>query len=229
MLKVNRHSLILDCLKEKETVSVSELCEATETSEATIRRDLSELESQGRLIKVRGGAMIPDFIQRDQAPGVRRAAKTKEKSKIADKALSLIKNGDVVYLDASTTTEALAGRPLPEQATYFTNDISIAARLVERGLSVHVIGGLLKPSTRALVGEENVANLNRLSFTIGFFGANAYDEEGFSTPDVGEASCKRVAVSRCEKAYVLADSSKAGKRSSVIFATRDECGLIDES
>lgn len=229
MLKINRHKLILDYLSRNESASVAELCEAIGASEATIRRDLSEIEEQGRLIKVHGGALIPDFTQDDQDPKLREISHPKEKRQIAEKAARLIQPKDLVYLDAGTTTGALAEQNLPADAIYVTNDITIAERLMEKGLVVHVIGGRLKRSTRAIVGEECIENLNKYRFNVGFFGTNAYDPtEGYSTPDIGEASCKHCAIARCEKAYVLADRSKANKQSKVVFANFDAAELITD-
>ncbi len=229
MLKIDRQNRILEIVKETETASVKELSDRVGASEATVRRDLTELEEQGQLIKVHGGAMFPDFTQVDRHPDFREVTHKEEKRKIAAKAVRLIEPNDLVYLDAGTTTGTLTATELPREAVYVTNDIAIAERLMMRGLTVHVLGGRLKEATRALVGETCVAQLASYNFNIGFFGTNAYDEEaGFSTPDIGEATCKRTAISRCARAYALADTSKAGKRSKVVFADFTDLELITE-
>lgn len=230
MLKVDRQNSILQILKETDTASVKDLSDQVGASEATIRRDLNELQAEGRLIKVHGGAMFPDFTQVDRHPDMREVTHKKEKRRIAEKAATLIRPNDLVYLDAGTTTGTLAEMNLPQTAVYVTNDIAIAERLMMQGLTVHIVGGRLKEATRAIVGEACIAQLQQFNFSIGFFGTNAYDEEiGYSTPDIGEANCKRTAIARCTKAYALADTSKAGQRSKVIFADFATLELITEA
>ena len=69
MLAEERFALILEQLNEKRTVTVQQLCEALHTSESTIRRDLTELDRQGRLTKVHGGATLPDSRFLADTPG----------------------------------------------------------------------------------------------------------------------------------------------------------------
>ena len=69
MLAEERFSLIMEQLNRKRTVTVQELCEALNTSESTIRRDLNELDKQGKLNKVHGGATLPDSPFRTGTPG----------------------------------------------------------------------------------------------------------------------------------------------------------------
>lgn len=119
MLAEERFSLILDLLARQRTATVQELCEALNASESTIRRDLNELDKQGKLNKVHGGATLPDSPFRTDEPTM--AAKEElavsQKQSIAQAAAELILPEDFIYLDAGSSTLALHGaeRPGPER------------------------------------------------------------------------------------------------------------------
>lgn len=129
MLAEERFSLILDLLARQRTATVQELCEALNASESTIRRDLNELDKQGKLNKVHGGATLPDSPFRTDEPTM--AAKEElavsQKQSIAQAAAELILPEDFIYLDAGSSTLALAralsGPAL--NASYVTNGVAL--------------------------------------------------------------------------------------------------------
>ena len=92
MLAEERFALILEQLNEKRTVTVQQLCEALHTSESTIRRDLTELDRQGRLTKVHGGATLPDsrFLADEPTMEAKETLAVAEKRSIAAAAAALI-------------------------------------------------------------------------------------------------------------------------------------------
>ena len=107
MLAEERFALILEQLNEKRTVTVQQLCEALHTSESTIRRDLTELDRQGRLTKVHGGATLPDsrFLADEPTMEAKETLTVAEKRSIAAAAAALITAEDFVFIDAGTTTK----------------------------------------------------------------------------------------------------------------------------
>ena len=136
MLAEERFSLILDLLARQRTATVQELCEALNASESTIRRDLNELDKQGKLNKVHGGATLPDSPFRTDEPTM--AAKEElavsQKQSIAQAAAELILPEDFIYLDAGSSTLALAralsGPAL--NASYVTNGVAHARLLAQK-------------------------------------------------------------------------------------------------
>ena len=106
MLAEERFALILEQLNEQRTVTVQQLCEALHTSESTIRRDLTELDRQGRLTKVHGGATLPDsrFLADEPTMEAKETLAVAEKRSIAAAAAALIAAEDFVFIDAGTTT-----------------------------------------------------------------------------------------------------------------------------
>ena len=131
MLAEERFSQILALLAEKRTATVQELCEALNVSESTIRRDLLELDRQGRVNKVHGGATLPSSQFRADEPTMeaKETLAVSQKNTIAKAAAALIQADDFVYLDAGSTTLAVAravsGAAL--DAHYVTNGIAHAA------------------------------------------------------------------------------------------------------
>ena len=188
MLAEERFALILNLLAEKRTATVQELCEALNASESTIRRDLTELDRQGRLNKVHGGATLPDgqFLADEPTMAAKETLAVGQKRSIAQAAADLVRAGDFVYIDAGSTTlamvRALNGPAL--DAHYVTNGIAHARLLAQKSCNVCVPGGLLRPKTEAIIGAAALTSLQQFNFTKAFLGANGVAlGAGFTTPD----------------------------------------------
>ena len=109
MLAEERFNRILNIVEEKKSVTVTELTELLDTSESTIRRDLTTLDKRKKLIKVHGGATAVDmeYMTKDSSVSVRQDLNREEKIKIGKYAAGLIIKDDFVYIDAGTSTEYL--------------------------------------------------------------------------------------------------------------------------
>ena len=211
MLAEERFSLIMEQLDRKRTVTVQELCEALNTSESTIRRDLTELDRQGKLNKVHGGATLPDsrFLADEPTMEAKETLAVEQKRSIAQAAAQLI--NDFVFIDAGSTTlelvRALTGDAL--KASYLTNGVAHARALAQKGCRVYLPGGLLRPQTEAIVGAPTVSIIQQYNFTKAFMGANGVAlEAGFTTPDPEEAAVKAAAVHRARETWFLVDDAK---------------------
>ena len=232
MLNSERHDVILKIVNEKGAVSVAELTEALGVSESTIRRDLLELSRSGSLKKVHGGATLTkkQFVSSEDTVSDKQDKNIEEKRLIAKYAAEQISDSDFVYIDAGTTTLCMIDY-LPEnlKASFVTNGISHAKMLSKRNFRVVILGGQLKSTTEAVIGFVAAKNLQSYNFTKAFLGTNGITEtQGFSTPDSEEAFVKAAAIDRSFASYVLADSSKFGKVSSVSFATVDRACIITD-
>ena len=229
MLAEQRFELILQALREKRAVGVPELCILTGASEATIRRDLGALDSQGRLSKVHGGAVLADNEFQGEEPDLDTKSRLfqSEKDAIARYAAALIRDDDVVYLDAGTTTGRMAEYLKESKAAFVTNGISCAQRLLENGCKSYILGGCLKPGTGAVVGAGAVESLSRYNFTKAFLGINGISvQQGFTTPDPEEAAVKAEAFHRSRQTYVLADASKFGRVAAVTVLPLEDAPVI---
>ena len=228
MLAEERYNEILRLVNEKKTVTVQELTEVLDTSESTIRRDLTTLHKKGSLIKVHGGAtaLSVEGMTRDASLTVSRDMNIEEKVAIAKYAAALIEKDDFVYLDAGSSVDLMIDYIVEQEAIYVTNAIGHAQKLLQKGCRVFLLGGELKEVTEAIVGAQAIDSLKRYNFTKGFFGANGvHRERGLTTPDITEALVKEKAMEQCANRYVLADSTKINQISSVTFAGFEE-GMI---
>lgn len=238
MLAEERRQKMIEMVGESATVTVSDLAQAFDTSESTIRRDLDRLDAAGKLVKVHGGAAsVESAVAPAQSPLVtnelgmdeKRSLHTAEKRLIAAHAETLIGPEDFVYIDAGTSTLALV-EALSEPATqalFATNSVSNALALTSRGCRTIVIGGNLKGLTEAIVGPGALDALSRHNFTKGFWGTNGVTpERGFTTPDPSEAMVKRISMERTNERFVLADASKLGVVTPATFCEFADATLI---
>lgn len=228
MLTEQRFEEILKLLEQKGTVTVQELKELLDASESTIRRDLTTLHENGRLIKVFGGAVALEahMHTKDVQVSDRTNVNREEKIRIARYGASLIQADDFVYLDAGTTTGYMIDFIEEKQAVYVTNGVSHAQRLAARGFQVLLLGGELKSSTEAVIGSTALFMLQKYHFTIGFWGTNGVNKKsGFTTPDHNEAMVKQVSMEQTERKYILCDHDKFNQVSTVTFGSLED-GVI---
>lgn len=231
MLTEQRYELILELLKQKKSVTVSEVKELLHTSESTVRRDITALHNAGKLVKVFGGAVAAENTFTPQEPTVAQkiAVNKEEKRLIARYAASLIETDDFVYLDAGTTTGYMLDYLIGKKATFVTNAVAHAQKLAAYGIKVFLVGGELKSSTEAVVGNQAMEVLYQYHFTKGFFGTNGITKKaGFTTPDANEALIKKTALGQCRKGYILSDVSKFDHVSSVTFAALHDAVILTD-
>lgn len=231
MLTEQRYEVILNLLKEKKSITVTEIKEILDISESTIRRDLTALDRAGKLVKVFGGAMMAESaVISDKLPVKEKVdVHKKEKQMIAHYAASLIEPEDFIYLDAGTTTGYMTGYMTQKEATYVTNAVSHAKALAAAGFCVLLVGGELKGTTEAVVGNQAILNIGNFHFTKGFFGTNGISKAaGFSISDYNEALVKKTAFEHSCQGYILADSTKFGNTSQVTFAALKDAVILTE-
>lgn len=229
MLTPERHNKIMQMLREQQTITVQELTVQLACSESTIRRDLNDLDSQGILKKIHGGATLLEGggIRDEYDVQLKYTLHTEEKKRIAKMAALMIRDSDFVYLDAGTTTECLVDYLTCRNAVFVTNGLQIARRLSSLGHIVYLPAGRVKSVTDAIIGGRAIESIACYNFTVGFFGVNGITvENGYTTPDEEEARIKKAAMSRCRRRIVLADPSKFGNLTAVSFASLDEADIF---
>ncbi len=232
MLTKQRHEMILQFLEEKGSITVTEAKELLDTSESTVRRDITALDAADKLVKVFGGAVAAGHkvITHEYTVAQKSDLNREEKRRIARYAAALIEPEDFVYLDAGTTTAHMIEFIEERSAVFVTNAVAHARHLITRGMKVFLIGGELKASTEAVVGAQAMQMLQDYHFTKGFFGTNGVTKKsGCTTPDANEAMVKRTAFRQSKMCYVLCDYSKFGKVSSVTFAPFSGTAFLTDS
>ena len=226
ILKSERKQLILDEIKEKKFLQLEEMVQLLDSSESTVRRDLDELELEGHLRRVHGGAEVVSKLQTEESIQEKSIKNVQKKMEIAQKALSLIEDGDVIFIDAGTTTELLVELLDRKNLTVVTDSIHHAAKLVEKNFKTIIIGGFVKQSTDASIGRAAVEQISQLNFDKAFIGMNGVDESFLTTPDMEEAAIKKTIKENALKTYVLLDASKIGQVSFAKVARIERVALI---
>ena len=231
MLAEERRQIILKMLKEHQIVKVQQICKKTHSSDSSVRRDLQNLEKKGLLKRIHGGAKFNYELQNEPDMFGKASQYPDAKQRIAYQAATHIKNDDVIFLDAGTTTLAIVDYiPQHQNITIVTNSILHAFALIERHLKTILLGGILKENTKAIIGETAISQLRNLNFNKAFLGINGIDiAKGYTTPDLQEAAIKREALKKSQQTFILSDESKLNKVSFVKVASIDEANLIIES
>jgi len=227
LLTPERENLILSRL-DGGCCGIAELSEALGVSEATIRRDLDSLESQGKLRRVHGGALRVKSAKVEPVFQEKEAYQEDEKKRVASMALELIDDGDTIYLDGGSTVLWLAKR-LGEKRnlTVVTNSLMAAAQLMESPHKLILVGGEFRALSRTMVGPLTASVINALHVDKAFLGTIGFTvEDGLSTTDPNEAYTKELVMRRAAKVVALVDGSKLGLRSLAVSGSVSDIDVL---
>lgn len=229
MLTEERYNFILEKLDLYGVIKSQELMLEMNCSESTIRRDLASLEEQGKLVRVHGGAKRVYTIEQEQTLSEKSIKNVQNKKDIAELAASLVEAGDVIFLDAGSTTSFMVPFLKGKNIRIVTNAVQHALLLAEQNNDVLLIGGKLKNTTQAIVGATSSEQLSCYRFTKSFLGMNGIDRDyGFTTPDPEEATVKQQAFANSSKVYILADESKFNKVTFVKVCNIEDAVIITD-
>lgn len=206
-------------------VSAKELAEQFQVSPETIRKDLLWLESTN-LIKKGHGAAVATGVYREQALGRKMAIRASEKAHIAERGASMVARGDVVLIDAGSTTAKLAQvLALRSDLTIITNSLAVADTLSNTENQLLVLGGELRTQSQSLVGSWTAQCLDSVQADIAFLGCDGFQEEGPCVRSYRELEIKRSMVARA-RAVLLCDASKFSQRGVYRFASFHELSCL---
>ena len=161
MLPVERREHILAFVEEKGCANIEEMATRFDVSQMTIRRDIRTLEQEDKLRVTYGGAVSKSFLMEDIPYEKKNAVNVEEKKSIAHEALKHVREGQIVLLDAGTSTMALAKQLMRMKVTVITPDLKIALQLSDSSTAkVYTTGGNVCPITKA---HTDVTALNFLN------------------------------------------------------------------
>ncbi|GIM44714.1 DeoR family transcriptional regulator [Collibacillus ludicampi] len=229
MLNNARQAQMKQYIQSKGTVTVQDLMDQFHVSDMTVRRDLSHLENIGLVKRVHGGAIYLPDRDKDILLSVREDSQKQEKERIAEKASSLVNDGDSVLLDAGTTTLEIAKKFLGRKnITVVTNAINIASILLQNpNIEIVMTGGDVRHSTQSLVGHATVQFLQALRVDHAFIGCSGLSmERGLMNSNMAEGEIKRTMMQIAEKVYVVADHTKFEATSFSVFASWERVDAI---
>ena len=225
-----RMSIILNYMKSKNDVTLSELCTLfPDFNKMTLRRDLITLEKNGYVRRVRGGAVLSENSLTEYFNySIRSTANIEEKRYIAVRAAEQLYESSSVYFDAGTTVLELA-RMLRDIPLFITTNMpTISVELLKsKNIDVFLTGGSLNKSVVSLSGPIALATLDSINIDTAFIGAAGFSlEHGFSNALYNECELKKKAIAAAGKTIVLIDGTKVGKSLPFTFAALADVDTI---
>lgn len=219
-MKLHRLQQLETYIKKQGSVSLEQLCQHFDVSKNTIRRDIQTLEARRVVKKVYGGVVANS----EDAPiplSQRQLTMKSEKAAIAAKAAEFVRDGDIIVVDAGSTTMHLVEYlKAKRRITLITNSIpAITAAAGNDQLHVIVTGGDLLQATNSLVGQDAIAMLKRLNAHAAFIAATSVSlEKGVTNSSLIETDIKKAMMDISSRRMLLVDHSKFDTVSLVKFA-----------
>lgn len=214
MLSLERQEEILDILNKNKSVTVDELAQELFVSGATIRRDLRAMEKKGLIKRSHGGAMPFKSSAEETAFAIREQENINAKRTIANLAVRLIKNGDSVFLDSSSTVGYLI--PLFNNFNYLsviTTGLRNALLLSQtNNVKIYITGGQIQNHSNSIIGTDTMDYISRIHANITIISCTGVDlQNGFTDSSIEQAKLKQQMKKNSDKVAVLCDSTKFGK------------------
>jgi DeoR/GlpR family transcriptional regulator of sugar metabolism len=213
MIPAQRREILMRHLRQEKVLSVKELTQLLSVSTMTVYRDIAALEREGLALSTTGGVRLPSDIYDEPPFTVKAEQNQREKAAIARAASELLHDNMVIYMDAGTTTGALAPYVRAHSGlTVITNDFSIVEELspVPSIQLIHV-GGNVEVDNRSTSGPLAAATASRLNTDIAFISTSSWDiTHGVTTPSQPKVGLKSAAIERTSLAVLMASSSKFG-------------------
>jgi|SRR5829696_2665669 len=223
MLTEERREAILERLQRDGRVVATELSSSLAVSPDTVRRDLRELDEAGLLRRVHGGALPAAVGARSFAARLEQAPDAK--AAIARATGRLFRQGQVILLDAGTTTLEVA-RHLPPglEATVITNSPPIAVALAEHPtVEVIVLGGLLVKEAQALAGAATIEALRSVRADVLVLGVcSLHPEIGITVLELEESYVKRAMMANAAEVVAVSSADKLGSAGPYVIGPLEE-------
>ncbi len=235
MLEKQRHQLFLHLLDERQFVSVPEMAELLNSSEATIRRDIIKLSEQNLLQKIRGGAQALDGQGRKASrPSLKGSPFLLDKEKhagvkrlIAQKAVALCEDGESIIINAGSSTYMMSEFLVGRKMKILTNSFYLAHDLaVNSDNQITLPGGELYRKQGIILSSFENDTIQYYHATKMFMGTPGIGDYGVMESDPLLIRTEQKLRKQAEKLVILADSSKIGARSNFIFSPLQEINTL---
>lgn len=214
MTLLERHSIILELLREFGKVDVADLSSKLKVSAVTIRKDLDLLEEKKLLYRTHGGAILADPYIATRKVSEKEKLRPEVKRRIGLKAVELLSPQDALIIASGTTVQAFARCIENMKLTVITSAMNVAMELLDKpDIEIIQLGGIIRHSSASAVSEYAIRMLDNFSCSKLFLGVDGIDPEyGLSTTHIQEACLNQAMIAAATKTIVLADSSKFGRR-----------------
>ena len=230
-MKRERIEEIAEILDKRGKMTLEQLEELfPNVSQMTLRRDLFQLEEDGRIIRIRGGAMSVKEVQKvsGEAYTKKTTMNTDAKIVIAQKAAALIDEGTCVFIDGGTTAMYLSKEMPDINCTVFTNGIAVAMELAQKkNVNITVVGGQLMKDNLSTSSPVSKDYFDLTNFEIAIVSSTAFTpEQGFSCNSQIESDLLKSVFKKARQVYMMLDSSKIGKINPYTFAHIEDVDVL---
>lgn len=213
MIPFERKEKIISILQKNNLMLLNDIQKSIpDVSISTIRRDVKELEKEGIVTLLHGGA-VKLYSKSVDTPIDKRGTLNKEaKQKLSDIAVELVNDGDTVYIDSGSTNEEILLKLIHKSVTIVTSSSLLVSLPEPMNATIYSLGGQLNTGNNSLIGEITNKSLLLFNFDVAFIGINGVDINfGYTTPSIPEAEKKKIVLTRSVKSYFVCDSSKFHK------------------
>lgn len=212
LMPAQRQQEILRRAALQRIVRVRDLASELGVHEMTIRRDLEVLAERNLVERVHGGARISNQSGYESGFHARRSVNTRSKERIAKAALSLVKPGDTLAFDASTTALTMIQALPGQDVTCIVISLDAAVALASMNIPYILVGGAFHAPARSFVGPMVRGQLERLHPDKVFFSAKGFSiRSGFTDAHLPEVEVKERLIKSAGWVVALVDGSKLGK------------------
>lgn len=231
MHEKERHRIILSAVQDRPVVTVVDLCNLTDASEATIRRDIAALHMQKKLRRVRGGAEAispPQFVGLAGRPyAINQTRHIREKQAIARAAVDLCEDGDAIIINGGTTTFQMVHPLATRRCQVFTNSFPIAEHLLKHSKNTIMLSGgvIYREQNIILSPFDNDVTRNFYARRV-FMGAQGLGPLGLMEADPLIIQAEQKLIGQADEMVVLVDSSKFSSRSSLVLCPLDRIDTV---
>ncbi len=227
MLKLERHDYIINKLNDERRIISKKLSSELDVSEDTIRRDLKELETAGKLKRVHSGAVHlgPPVTSFDK----RQNTNIELKQKLAKIALKYLREDSVILIDSSSSNSQLIQElPLNFRCTIITNSPDIALKLINHSnIDLIMLGGTIYKQSMVALGHDTIEALSKLrvdTYILGLYNVSLHD--GMSVPTKLEAQVKEKMLSIASEVLAIATSEKLETVSTHLFGSINDLNYL---
>ncbi len=214
MIQFERQEKIIAILERKKSSSVRELARELFTSEASIRRDIETLQNKGLVKRVYGGVLLSRYQNSSIPIDLRDGDHSALKEEIARRSAELVRDGDTLFLDASSTVRRMM-KYLGHRKNLkiITHNLKIFSEYGGSNCELFCTGGTYSTVERTLVGPAAENYLRSVSADVLFFSSQAITQDGEITDSSEEETAlRRIMIARSARQYFLCDDSKIGQR-----------------
>jgi DeoR/GlpR family transcriptional regulator of sugar metabolism len=224
-----RQNQILLVVESRQRISVADICGQFMVSEATARRDLEMLAAQGKVQRVHGGAIALNQTPPEQPILQRQDEQAQEKVRIGQAAVSLVQEGETVFLGSGTTVlEAARALRSRHNLTIITNSLPVVNALAgAEGMTIICLGGMLRDSELSFIGHITEQALAEVRADKVFIGSRALSlEHGLTHGYLPETMTDRAILKAGKEIIVLVDHTKFGRAGAILLAPLERIHAI---